>query len=471
MVSPVDYEPRLTELLEPDGFKEVASTFCALYGIGLKVFDVDGKKAVDVVGAEANLTGYLFRFHQTQVQITQTVASLRSTALPSSGEPTLLDDFLGLRYQIAPIKFSGSILGRIIFGPYRPSDHPGLSSALSSIEGLDLPELQGLLEQIPKTAESTVEKVLAHYRSTVDVILHSSFKALMTTRLHLVSTTEAFDSLEKTNRELKRANEQLRELDQLKSNFIATVSHELRTPLTSVIGYSEMLLEGMAGAMNTEQTDYVRTILEKGESLLGLIGQILDMSRIESGNVMMSLEPSPIEHIVELAVSDILPLALKRRLKIETHIANELEPITVDRDKIRRVLTNLLGNAVKFTPEGGTIEVTVKRIANEGQDRFDMFDPSRGQALMVEVTDTGIGIPEDKLDRIFSTFYQVDNSSTRQFGGSGLGLSIARNFVTAHGGTLTVRSQLDRGSTFSFVLPYQLEKAERRVEMEGVRFD
>lgn len=473
MASVVDYEPTLTELLDLDSFKEVARSFCDLYGLGIKVFDVEGKKAADITGSEANLTGYLFRFHETQVQITRSVAALRSIALPGSGRTVDHDDFLGLRYKLVDIEFNGGFLGRIIFGPYRPRNHTFPAAALASVSGLDLHEVQGLLSQVPQATEETVNKVLAHYRNTVDVILQASFKALMTNRVHLASTTEAFDSLEKTNRELVRANEQLRELDQLKSNFIATVSHELRTPLTSVIGYSEMLIEGMAGELSQEQVDYVRTILEKGESLLTLIGQVLDLSRIESGNVMMNRESSDVRELAELSISDVLPQATKRRLNITVQVGEGVRPIQVDRDKIRRVLTNLLGNAVKFTNEGGSIQVhaSLSEFPSEGEDRFDMFEPERTQCLVIEVRDSGIGIPDDKLERIFDTFYQVDNSSTRQFGGTGLGLSIARNFVVAHGGTMTVRSELGRGSTFSIALPYKVDEGESTVEMEGVRFD
>ncbi len=473
MVSAIDREPTLLELLDLENFREVARTFRDLYGMGVKVFDVEGKKVVDVVAGESNLTGYLFRFHEPQVQITRNVQQLREYELPDAKSQNV-DDFLGLRYKLCSIEFGGSTLGRIIFGPYRPPEHSGAPASLGAIEGVDLTEVQSHLEKIPKAPEATVEKVLSHYRAVVDVILHSSYKALMTSRMHLASTNEAFESLEKTNRELLRANEQLKELDQLKSNFIATVSHELRTPLTSVIGYSEMLIEGMAGELSEEQTDYVRTILEKGESLLTLIGQVLDLSRIESGNVMMKREATDVRELAELSVSDILPQASKRQLQIDVRVAEDVEPIAVDRDKIRRVLTNLLGNAVKFTPEGGRIRISASSVeeAPEGEDRFDMFEPERIRCLKVDVVDSGIGIPKDKLERIFDTFYQVDNSSTRQFGGTGLGLSIARNFVVAHGGHIDVQSELGRGSTFSFVIPYRAEQREdTRVQMEGIRFE
>jgi signal transduction histidine kinase len=283
----------------------------------------------------------------------------------------------------------------------------------------------------------------------------------MTSRVHIASISGAFEDLERVNRALHESNTQLRDLDRLKSNFIATVSHELRTPLTSVIGYSEMLLEGMAGDMSPEQRDYVKTILEKGESLLSLIGQVLDLSRIESGNVVIMKAPSDVHELIRLAISDVTPQAKKRELTIETAIAADVQPITVDSDKIRRVLVNLLGNAVKFTQPKG--KVTVRASMHEdkpvGSDRFDVFEPERNIYLRVDVIDTGIGIPQDKLDRIFDSFFQVDNSSTRQFGGTGLGLSIARNFVLAHQGKVSVESTFGTGSTFTFMIPYVAEDA------------
>ena len=230
----------------------------------------------------------------------------------------------------------------------------------------------------------------------------------------------------------------------------------------------------MAGEMSREPTDSVRTILEKGESLLTLLGQVLDLSRIESGNVMMNREASDIRELAELSVSDVLPQATNRRLNIGIDDSTDVEPIFLDRDKVRRVLTNLLGNAVKFTPEGGQIVVRARVTEEEkaGDERFDMFEPELSRCLRVEVRDSGIGIPPDKLERIFDTFYQVDNSSTRQFGGTGLGLSIARNFIAAHGGRLGVESAMGQGSVFSFVIPYKaFEKQDAGVRMEGVRFD
>ncbi len=456
----LDETPPLSQLLDVDGFREICKSFGELYGIGIKLFDAEGVKLADVRAGDAQLSSYLFGIHETQVQLTALVNQLRTQPIHPGGPAVVVDDFVGLRYKIAPIVHEGSLAGRVIFGPYAPGDIK-VAQDLSKHKELDLYRLQDLLRTIPVANEKQVDRILSHLSSTLDVVIHSSYKQLMTSRLHIASISGAFEDLERVNKTLQDANGQLKELDRLKSNFIATVSHELRTPLTSVIGYSEMLLEGMAGELVAEQRDYVKTILEKGESLLNLIGQVLDLSRIESGNVLMrKAEIEPAE-LVKIAISDVTPQAMKRNITIETVIADDVKPIVVDNDKIRRILVNLLGNAVKFTPENGkiTIKATVVDDKPVGSDRYDLFEPERNKYLRIDVIDTGIGIPEDKIERVFDSFFQVDNSSTRQFGGTGLGLSIARNFAIAHRGSLTVASTVGTGSTFTVKLPYVQEGA------------
>jgi signal transduction histidine kinase len=285
----------------------------------------------------------------------------------------------------------------------------------------------------------------------IDVVCHSGYKALLTSNMHLEAITSSYDALqeknrqlEEKNRQLEETNDRLRELDKLKSNFLATVSHELRTPLTSVIGYSEMLLEGLAGPLREEQREYVGTIMEKGESLLHLISGILDISKIEKGVQEIVRQRVRPKALVESAVSTVRPQAQKKDLQLEIDAPAGLPDINVDVYKVRQVLINLLGNAVKFTGKGGLIVVRARPAGP--------FGPSP-ESVRFEVADDGIGIPEDKLDRIFDVFFQVDNTSTREYGGTGLGLAIVKNFVESHGGEVSVVSRLNEGSTFSFTLP------------------
>lgn len=260
-------------------------------------------------------------------------------------------------------------------------------------------------------------------------------------------------SLDETRRELEEKNERLaeavarlEEADRVKANFLATVSHELRTPLTSVIGYSEMLLEGIAGELNEEQRDYVRTVMEKGDQLLQLISGLLDISRIEAGELHLLMRPFDLGEVVSVALSTIAPQARRGKLSLTCHVQEGLPLILGDRDKIRQVVINLLGNAVKFTSQGGevTVSVAIAPLEQSGNG-----PPS----IRLSVRDTGIGIAPENHHRVFDPFYQVDNSSTRVYGGTGLGLSIVKRFIDAHGGRLWLRSELGKGSTFFFTLP------------------
>ncbi|MEE8410841.1 MAG: ATP-binding protein, partial [Myxococcota bacterium] len=441
----------------------------SLYGIGIKVFDIEGNKIVDVRASTGDHCGYLFTVHKTQVMCTNLVNQIKACEIGPNDAPKAIDCFSGLRYEIVPLVYDGSLLGHFIFGPFAPEPLNAPPESLRQYEPeLNIETLAGFLRVVPRAGDDTIQKVLEHLTQVFGVIIHSSYRTQITSKLHIASITGAFEDLERSNRELKNANQKLQDLDRLKSNFIATVSHELRTPLTSVIGYSEMLLEGLAGDLGDEQRDYVTTILEKGESLLNLIGQVLDLSRIESGNVFMVREKVQVRDIIELALSDIRPQAERRRITLEVDVNEDLQPIMADRDKFRRVLTNLLGNAVKFTPELGTISVKadVYEVPPEEGDRFDMFEPERNRHMQLQIIDTGIGIHEDKLEQIFDAFYQVDNTSTREFGGTGLGLTIVRNFITAHGGRITVKSTVGSGSTFTVVLPYVLDDLTEGVGVE-----
>ncbi|MEC9465720.1 MAG: ATP-binding protein [Myxococcota bacterium] len=451
----MDKRLELSKLLDMASFREVCRSFSELYGIGIHVLDQRGKNIADVRSPSTrDYFGYLFSVHATKVLQTRLVNHIRTLELSDTGETVSVSCFSGLRYRIFPVLHEGTILGRIIFGPYAPSELKAPPQSLQKYEPeLSIEVLATHLAKIPRASEEVVNKVMRNVQKVLDVVIYTSYKNYLTSQMHIASMGAAFEDLEKTNQSLMAANDKLKELDRLKSNFIATVSHELRTPLTSIIGYAEMLTEGLAGDLNPDQQGYIQTVLEQSESLLGLIGQVLDLSRIESGNVVLKKAPITAAELVEKSMTDVRPLAQKRSLELEARIDEGLEPITVDGDKIRRVLTNLLGNAVKFSREGTTILVRVS-LVDQKDGTFDVFEPQRNRALEVAVADQGVGIPPEALERIFDSFYQVDNSSTREFGGTGLGLAIVRNFLRAHDGTIDVESTEGEGSTFTFTLPY-----------------
>ncbi len=219
-------------------------------------------------------------------------------------------------------------------------------------------------------------------------MLQTAFAAWVTSKMHLAVSEQAHHELSHQNVELQRAVEHLRQLDKLKSNFLATVSHELRTPLTSVIGFSEMLLEGLAGPLLEEQQEYVQTILERGEELLSLITQLLEMSQLEGGSVRLHLHAHPVPELLARATGAVRLVAEQAGLHLHEPVP-EVPPVVADAEKIQRVLVNLLGNAIKFTPAGGhvTIEACMAPIRRPFQEET-LFGEEAPDAVRITVRDT-----------------------------------------------------------------------------------
>lgn len=458
----------LAELIELDSFREVMKSFCDLYRVGVKVFDAEGTKLVDIRVGNGPFCGYVFEHGPSRQACTTLVTGLKNDAFDvvnGREAPRLVNCFSGLRYIVIPLEYEGDHMGRLIFGPYMPHNVHGPAEPLYQIEPrLERKKAEELIRSVRQAPDELVSKVLEQLQKVIEVILFTSYRALLTSQMHIESVTSSYHELQDKNRTLREANERLQELDKMKSNFLATVSHELRTPLTSVIGYSEMLLEGMAGDMNHEQREYVQTIMEKGESLLSLISQILDLSRIESGNLRLNFGDFNIGDVLKGATTSVLPQAQKKSIQLDVQIGSDLGFYRGDKDKIGQVVVNLLGNAVKFTPQQGSIRLAAERWTGPRRDKrptghdhgaASLFDLPEETFLKIVVEDSGIGIPPDKVDRIFERFYQVDNSSTREYGGTGLGLSIVKSFVEGHGGDLWCESEVGKGSKFTVLLPIE----------------
>nr|WP_255351031.1 ATP-binding protein [Methanosarcina sp. MTP4] len=228
-----------------------------------------------------------------------------------------------------------------------------------------------------------------------------------------------------------------------KSGFIANMSHELRTPLNSVIGFSDLLLEGAFGTLNGKQARYVHNILNSGKHLLEIINNLLDISILETGESSLDYEELDLAPFIEEVRTSIRPLASSKNVAIETDFDPTLGNIRADRAKLKQVLYNLLSNAIKFTPGEGKVSVETRK---------------KDGVAEIRVTDNGIGIPLESHRKIFQPFVQGDSSSAKEYKGVGLGLYIVKNFVELHGGEVGVNSEPGKGSTFTFTLPL-----ERRV--------
>jgi signal transduction histidine kinase len=238
--------------------------------------------------------------------------------------------------------------------------------------------------------------------------------------------------------ELQASNAQLKALDHLKSEFVSHVSHELRTPLTSVKGYVDYLLEGIAGELSPLQRDFLTRVKGNADRLLRLITDLLDLARIEAGQMVLYLERLSVCELATEVLETLRPLAVDKGVELTIAGAEAGDLVRADRDRLYQVLLNLAHNAVKFTPPGGIVRVRVEA------------QPA-GEVLTM-VQDTGEGIPAEDMERIFTMFHQAHPASTSP-GGSGLGLTIAKKLVELQGGRMWVTSEPGQGSIFGFALP------------------
>ena len=244
-------------------------------------------------------------------------------------------------------------------------------------------------------------------------------------------------NLNRMNDELGRAYQELKVASQHKSEFLANMSHELRTPLNAIIGFSEVLSEKMFGELNEKQEEYSKDIHASGQHLLSLINDILDLSKIEAGRMELELSDFHLPTALDSALTLVRERAGRRGIALHLSVDERLGQIQADERKVRQVVLNLLSNAIKFTPEGGRIEVRAA---------------PKGGFAEVSVTDTGVGIAPEDQDAVFEEFRQV-GTADKKVGGTGLGLTLCRKFVELHGGKIWVKSELGKGSTFTFTIP------------------
>ncbi|MEH2128970.1 PAS domain S-box protein [Nostoc sp.] len=279
---------------------------------------------------------------------------------------------------------------------------------------------------------------------------------------------QAEAQLRQTNEQLANANMELARATRLKDEFLANMSHELRTPLNAILGMSEGLQESVFGSINERQAKAIATIERSGRHLLELINDILDLSKIESGKLELQLSDVSVRSLCDTSLAFVKQMALKKSIRLSTHISDNIDSIQVDDRRLRQVLINLLSNAVKFTPERGcvTLEVRLER-AGEQRGKGAEGQGSRGAGevnsalssssspdICFRITDTGIGIASEEIGKLFQPFIQLDSSLNRQYSGTGLGLALVQKIINLHGGTVLVSSEVGKGSCFTVRIPY-----------------
>lgn len=332
---------------------------------------------------------------------------------------------------------------------------------------LKMPKMDGLelISEIEKTKPETLTMMMTGH-GTIDSALEAMKRGASDYLMKPLNLDELIIRIQKVLEEkqrfvrlrdfadqLEKANQELRRIDSMKTEFVSIASHELRTPLAAIKNAVQLVLKETTGKINENQAKFLSMAERNINRLTNILNDLLNLSRIESGKIEIRYEIVALKGIIELTVSSLKPHADARSIKIDLEIHEPLPSIYGDPEKIEQILTNLIGNAIKFTPEGGSILITARSLAHDEKSGY-------GHKVAVSVKDTGIGIPSGHLDAIFEKFHQVEGSLHRSVSGTGLGLAITKGLVEAHQGKIWVESEVGKGSTFTFTLP--TSEGERR---------
>jgi signal transduction histidine kinase len=445
---------RLEDVVSHDSITRVAKSFFGLFGLPIRVISGEGDLLADV-HRDQPLCSYLNTSNDGAAKCGATVATVRD--LEPKSDAIVHPCFSGAVYRVVPLDYQRRRIGRFIMGPYVPSSSNGPPATLLSVAGdVDPTRLRDHYMQMPRVRADIADQLCEHLKGVIELLVFSGHRALLASTMQVASARENYRELAEKNEALQESYEELKQLDKLKSTFLATVSHELRTPLTSIIGYAEMLESGAAGVLNDGQTEYLQTIRGKADELLGLVSSLLDLGRLEAENLELEKEAVDPRSLLAGVASTIVPFANRRGVTLEVSVADTTPRVWGDPIRLRQIVVNLADNAVKFTEAGGTVTLAARpselEVSGPSGLGASLFADTR-PAVVLEVRDTGIGIAEDQVAHVFDAFYQVDGGTTRSHGGAGLGLSIVKQLVDGHEGTIEVTSKLGEGTLVSVTLP------------------
>ena len=328
-----------------------------------------------------------------------------------------------------------------------------------------------MMQNIMNTAEGGEEYVHDVQKDSDELYkITKSFSNLMKefqkSNLELQRSIEEIAERKKIAADLQRAMEKAEIANRAKSRFLANMSHEFLTPLNAVIGFSQLLKSKTHGELNEKQIKYTNNVMENGQRLMGLVDGILELSKVETKRMKLKLSIFDIRNELQDLVDHCMAAADKKEITLVSDLSSDLQSIAADLEKFRQIVLNLLNNAVKFTPDGGTIDFTAKIMTGSQIQVLDSGDPDTSaqsldlniQYLQISILDTGIGVEPENRKRIFSLFEQVDMSSKRLFNGTGQGLAMSSKLVELHKGKIWVESEgRDKGCRFTFVLPLKAE--------------
>jgi len=419
-----DIDLSLVDLVGRETLDAIRSTFEACVGMPLLFTDSEGRPVTEV----EDPTRFCFAFLQGSPEAeavgclcceraTARERTMRETQLRTqhTGEPVIETCPMGFLDAVVPIELQGQVLGYGLFG-----------RALDSVPDLEqyrrMAKARGLDPEACVTAAEN-----ATVMSREDIL---SVAKLLHTIAGLV-VRAANDTLQAR---------QVQELEKTRDDLTHMIVHDLRTPLTAIIGSLRSLYAGSLGPLDDPVKEFVELSLRNAKRLLGLVNDLLDVDKIQAEGIALNREPVQLRSIVDAAVEQVHYLVEDRDIALATELPPDLPALYVDREKVDRVLVNLLGNAIKFTPRGGAISIVA---SHSGED----------EDVLVAVEDTGEGIPEEYLEKVFDRFAQVESRQAGRKMSTGLGLTFCKMAVEAHGGRIWVESKLGEGTTFFFTLP------------------
>ncbi len=437
--------PRLDHVVSRAGLRELLASLEHLGGAGCTVVD----------RAEALVIGGGTRPEQS------TLVERAATELRAQPDAPRLVGPRDVEYRATALRHEGEVVAHLLVGPY-----VAIESELSASETLvrfggESPS-DADLGRLPHLAPPRAMEIATHAHRAVDRLIRVSYEARVTAEMHAATLEQSYHEALASKARLEDAYEKLQVTDRLKSAFLATMSHELRTPLTAILGYAEMLAEELGGPLTQAQGEFVETIRTRGDQLLRLIMDLLDLSKLESGTLMVRRNDVDLAKIVTESATTLEPMARKKGVSFAYDFDPDAPMVSGDADRLRQVFINLIDNAVKFTPVGGAVSLSTRTelVEDENGGLGAALLAPVAQRVVARVADSGIGIPEGQHHRVFDAFYQVDQSTTREHGGAGLGLSIVKRIVDAHGGQIGVGPNQPRGAVFSvWLMPVATERA------------
>ncbi|HVZ34561.1 MAG TPA: ATP-binding protein, partial [Polyangiaceae bacterium] len=387
---------------------------------------------------------------------------LRARSALGEGAPSVL--------AFLPLSHAGSVTGALelgMFGAWSERFGELLGSVAETLAiAIEVARGRAAMNELLAETQRQAERLTAQEEElqASNEMLHSQQEELRQTNEELTQQASALEAqqlvlqgknsaLDQASRHLRQKAEELTRISTYKSQFLANMSHELRTPLNSMLLLSSLLADNQDGNLSGKQVEYCRTIHSSGKDLLGLINQVLDLAKVEAGKQELRLETLALARLVDHAERVFRPLAADKHLEFRVSLDPSLpESIVTDQQRIQQIVNNLLANAIKFTLDG-SVSFEIRRVAPGTS--FRRPDLQLEQALALSVTDTGVGIAPEHQERIFAPFEQVEAASDRRFGGTGLGLTIAREMAQLLGGELSLTSEAGKGSTFVCHLPFQ----------------